>query len=142
MSIIQAVRDYIAACPLLKDGRILGVDRIGADAIEYSIDVLPCEPIVKKYTDGSKVKQFQFAFSSREAYGKDVIQGIQNSAFYEDFADWIARNDDAGNYPDLGAFRSVRSIELTSGGYALDVTETTARYQMQLRLTYLETWRY
>lgn len=142
MSIIQAVRDYIAACPLLKDGRILGVDRIGADAIEYSIDVLPCEPIVKKYTDGSKVKQFQFAFSSREAYGKDVIQGIQNSAFYEDFADWITRNDDAGNYPDLGEFRSVRSIELTSGGYALDVTETTARYQMQLRLTYLETWRY
>ena len=67
MSIIEAVRNYIASCPLLKDGRILGVDRIGADAIEYSIDVLPCEPVLKTYVDGSKIKQFQFAFSSREA---------------------------------------------------------------------------
>lgn len=142
MSIIEAVRNYIASCPLLKDGRILGVDRVGADAIEYSIDVLPSEPVLKKYVDGSKIKQFQFAFSSREAYGRDVVQSVQNSAFYEDFADWVGRNDDAGIYPDLGDLRPVRSIELTSGGYAIDVTETTARYQIEMRLTYLESWRY
>lgn len=142
MSMIQAVWDYIATCPLLENNRILGVDRLGVDPIEYTIDTLPCEPIVRKYVDGSSIRQLEFAFGSREAYGHDVIQNILNSEFYEQFADWIGRNDANEIYPDFGEGKKVRSIAVISSGYALEVTEKTSRYQIQLRITYLQSWRY
>lgn len=92
--------------------------------------------------DGSSIRQLEFAFGSREAYGHDVIQNILNSEFYEQFADWIGRNDANEIYPDFGEGKKVRSIEVISSGYALEVTEKTSRYQIQLRITYLQSWRY
>ena len=53
MSMIQAVWDYFSTCPLLENQRILGVDRLGVDPIEYTIDILPGEQIVKRYVDGT-----------------------------------------------------------------------------------------
>ena len=67
MAIIQAIRDYIATCPLLKDVAFFGVDQLGADTIGYTVDTTPCEPIVQTYTDGSDKRQFLFVFASRES---------------------------------------------------------------------------
>lgn len=142
MALIQAVRDYFVNCPLLEQNRILGIDRLGTDPMEYSIDILPCEPVIKKYVDGSEVRQLEFTFGSREAYGRDVIQNLMNSAFYEQFSDWVWQNDRDEIYPDFGAHRKVRSMEVISSAYALEVTEKTSRYQIQLRITYLQTWNY
>ena len=66
MSMIQAVWDYFSTCPLLENQRILGVDRLGVDPIEYTIDILPGEQIVKRYVDGSSIRQIELTFSSRE----------------------------------------------------------------------------
>lgn len=66
MAIISAIREYIAGCPLLHDGAILGVDQLEADTIGYTVDTVPCEPVVQKYTDGSDKRQFLFVFASRE----------------------------------------------------------------------------
>lgn len=115
---------------------------MGVDPIEYTIDILPSERIVKRYVDGSSIRQVELTFSSREPYGRDVIQNIQNSEFYEKFADWVEQNDDAGIYPDFGEGKTVRSMQVISSGYAVEVTEKTSRYQIQLRITYLQSWRY
>ena len=143
MSMIQAVWDYFSTCPLLENQRILGVDRLGVDPIEYTIDILPGEQIVKRYVDGSSIRQIELTFSSREPYGRDVIQNIQNSEFYEKLAVWVEQNDDAGIYPaDFIREKTGRSIQVISSGYAVEVTEKTSRYQIQLRITYLQSWRY
>ena len=142
LSMVQAVWDYFSTCPLLENQRILGVDRLGVDTIEYTIDILPSEQIVKRYVDGSSIRQIELTFSSREPYGRDVIQNIQNSEFYEKFADWVEQNDDAGIYPEFGEGKTVRSMQVISSGYAVEVTEKTSRYQIQLRITYLQSWRY
>ena len=42
---------------------------------------------------------------------------------------------------DLG-LPDIDGIEVISSGYALEVTEKTSRYQIQLRITYLQSWRY
>ena len=142
MSMIQAVWDYFSTCPLLENQRILGVDRLGVDPIEYTIDILPGEHIVKRYVDGSSIRQIELTLSSRAPYGLDVILKIQNSEFFEKFADLVEQNDDAGIYPDFGKWKTVRSIQVISSGYAVEVTEKTSRYQIQLRITYLQSWRY
>ena len=91
MAIISAIREYIAGCPLLHDGAILGVDQLEANTIGYTVDTTPCEPVVQKYTDGSDRRQFLFVFASREKYGTKVLENIANSGFYEDRAEQLAR---------------------------------------------------
>lgn len=142
MAMIQAIRDYIAACPLLKDGVIFGVDQLGADAVGYTVDTTPCEPIVQQYTDGGSKRQFLFVFASRETYGTRVLENIANSGFYDDFADWVEQNNWRGIFPDLGDYRTPYQMEITSSGYAYDTGDDTARYQIQLRLLYYQDRRY
>ena len=83
MSMIQEVWHYFSTCPLLENQRILGVDRLGVDPIEYTIDILPGEQIVKRYVDGSSILQIEVTFSCREPDGRDVIQNFLISEFYE-----------------------------------------------------------
>lgn len=141
MTLIQAVRNYLMNCPLLKDGVILSVDQLGAE-VSYTIDTVPCNPIIKKYTDGGSRRQFQFVFASREKYGGQVLENIENSGFYERFSDWLEQQNWNRNFPDLGNDRTPYGIEILSRGYINDAEDDTARYQMQLNLIYYQNRRY
>ena len=47
-NLINSIRSFILTCPFLQDGRV-NVDYIGEE-MGYSIDPLPCDPIVQRYT--------------------------------------------------------------------------------------------
>lgn len=136
-SLIECVRDFVLTFPELDEEGCLYVDYLGDQAIEYSVEAVPCDPVFRRYTDGCCMKQFLFVFASREFYSADVNQCIENLAFYEHFEHWITDNNLNGNLPDLDG-RSPVSIEVLTGGYAFDADSNTARYQMQLRLLYEE----
>ena len=99
-SIIDALEKYFIGCELLKDGA-LRVDYLGEKPVEYTIEVLPCDPVVKRYLGGSTVRQYLFAFGSREFYSQERLQNIQNSAFYERLADWVETRSLSGILPEL-----------------------------------------
>lgn len=142
MSIIECIRDFISGCPLLKNGVLLNVDRLGSTEIEYTIDGEITNPVLRRYTDGSSLRQFNFIFASREKYGSDTLQNIANSGFYEDFADWIENQSNSGNLPILDKYRIPQYIEVQSGGYVFDTDDSTARYQIQLNFVYYQDRRY
>lgn len=142
MTIIESIRNFIAGCPLLKNGVLLNVDRLGATEIEYTVDGEMTAPVLRKYTDGSSLRQFDFVFASRETYGADTLQNIANSGFYENFADWIKTQSNAGNLPELDKYRIPQYIEVQSGGYVFDTDDSTARYQIPLKFVYYQDRRY
>ena len=113
MSIIESIREFISGCPLLKNGVLLNVDRLGDTGIEYTIDGEMTAPILKRYTDGSSLRQFNFIFASRESY-----------------------------LPELDKYRIPQYIEVQSGGYVFDTDDSTARYQIQLKFVYYQDRRY
>jgi len=137
MTITESIREYILGFPELKDGCLL-VDFMGNEPIEYTIEPIPCEPIIKRYTDGSCMKQFLFLFASREYFSEDIAVNLGNLEFYEKFEDWIEEQNDNGILPDLGESRDPVSVEVTSRGYAFSADTNTARYQVQLKLTFEE----
>lgn len=139
-SLIECVRDFVLTFPELDEEGCLYVDYLGDQAIEYSVEAVPCDPVFRRYTDGGCMKQFLFVFASREFYSADVNQCIENLAFYEHFEHWITDNNLNGELPDLDG-RTPVSIEVLTGGYAFDADTNTARYQMQLRLLYEDTRR-
>lgn len=136
-SIIDALEKYFIGCELLKDGA-LRVDYLGEKPVEYTIEVLPCDPVVKRYLGGSTVRQYLFAFGSREFYSQERLQNIQNSAFYELLADWVETRSMSGILPELPDEMEAQQLEVVSSGYMFDGSMTNARYQIQLRLLYFK----
>lgn len=139
--IIKALRDYIRTCPHLdtfNNAIKVNVNYLEGSPDTYSIEEVPIDPIVKKYVNGDSIRQYAFIFTSREPYGIDVLQNIDNSGFYEKFADWIEDNNNKDILPLLDNGLEPLKIEVTSTGYAFAVSEDTAQYQINLRLKYFK----
>ncbi|MDU1453151.1 chloramphenicol resistance protein [Paraclostridium sordellii] len=140
MTIIESIRKFIKKCPFLEEfnGAVrIGVDYLDSEATTYSIEKVPCNPIIKKYVDGSSKRQEQFIFASRESYSEDIFNNLENINFYEKFAEWIEQNNNEGNLPILDN-KEALSIELTSNGYAFQTDIDKAQYQIQMKLIYME----
>lgn len=138
---ISSLRDYIKTCPYLdtfNSALRVNINYLDSSPDTYSIEEVPTQPIVKKYIDGSTKRQYDFVFTSREPYSSEVVQNIDNSEFYEKFANWIESQNDNEVLPVLGINLEALSIEVTSPGYAFSVSEDTAQYQIQLRLKYIK----
>lgn len=135
-NLIDSIRAYIITCPFLNDGRV-NVDYIGTE-MGYSIDPLPCNPIVQRYTDGGAKKQFQFAFTSQEEYDKDARINIENSGFFQTLEEWFEEQSFCENLPDLGEGKNPVRIETMNSGYLYDVNEIYGKYRIECRLIYIQ----
>lgn len=137
MSIIEAVRKYLQTCPLLKGGT-LNVDFLPPEAATYSVDVVPVKPVLKTYMDGSSQRQFLFVLATRTYYGEFIRQQLDNLCFFEEFAEWLDKQNRTRSFPDLGDGRNARKLEVTTSGYVFAPDTDTARYQIQCRLSYFQ----
>lgn len=139
--IIESIRNFIKELICLEtfnNAIRVNVNYLEPNVDTYSIEEMPIEPILKKYIDGSSIRQYAFIFTSREPYSSDVIQNIDNSGFYEKFADEIETKNDNEEFPVLDDNLETLEIKITSTGYAFAVSEDSAQYQINLRLKYLK----
>lgn len=83
MSVISAIRDFIATCPCLDEFNEafakVDLDKLEEDATNYMVESVPAEPIVRRYTNGDTVRRVVFAFCSRVFYGD--VENIDTSDF-------------------------------------------------------------
>ena len=133
-NLINNIRKFILTCSFLQDGRV-NVDYIGEE-MGYSIDPLPCDPIVQRYTDGGAKKQFQFAFTSQEEYDQDSRINIENSGFFQMFDEWLEKQSFNENFPELRKGKIPILMETLNSGYLYDVNGVNAKYRIECRLIY------
>lgn len=137
MTAMESVRAWLRTYPGL-DGR-LDVDFLDEAADTYSVDTIPCEEVVKRYLDGSTVKQFQFAVSSRRFYDQNIAQNLGNLEFFEGLTSWVEQKARAREFPEMDSNRTAQKIVVTSTAYPFIVSEDgKARYQLQMRLEYYQ----
>ena len=134
-NIIEAVRDYFMDCPLLKDG-VLNIDYLEGKTIGYSINTeMNANQVLRSYCDGGKLMQYPFSFMSAEIRSQDVLDQIQACGFYEDLQEWIEKQNEIGNLPNI---EGIQSIEVKMPGCIVSADSEVAFYQIQCRLTYLK----
>lgn len=142
MSVVKAVRTFLRECPLLNVSSagdvMIGVDYLGDDTTTYSLEEVPTNNIVKSYIDGSSIRQATFLFRSREPYGPDLMQQLDNSGFYEDFSEWLERCTKKGDLPILDEGKEAQSIEALTCGYAYNTDADNAIYQIQINFKYYQ----
>ncbi len=133
--IIDCVKAFFEECPLLKDGKI-NVNYLGSGGEAYSIEGLPCAPVIRRYVDGGEVRQFAFAFASREFYDEDRLRNMDTARFYEELCAWIESRNRAGELPAPEDGFKAERIEVTSTACIYSANAGTARFQIQCRLIY------
>lgn len=143
MSIISSIYDYVKTCPFLRtylaDETKIYIDFANDEEVTtYSINEVPCNPVIKTYVTGDTENQFLFMISSMESYGSDKDNNASNLAFYEDFSKWIKENDKLGILPILDSDKNATKIKCLTGGYMFEnaVDANSARYVIQMQLIY------
>ncbi|WP_346936355.1 chloramphenicol resistance protein [Clostridium sp.] len=139
MNIVESIKEYIGTCPYLtniNDG--INVNYLGENTVSYMIEELPREQTLKKYIDGSSLRQYCFMFVSREVYGQDIVQNIANSEFYENFAKWLELQSDLNNLPVLDNGKVAQKIEALTSGYVFEKNLDKAQYKIECRVVYYQ----
>lgn len=136
MSIISALRSYLKNYTGLALGAPVWVNYLGAVPTEYTVNPLPGNRIVEQYVDGSSLREYPFAFQSVESTAAD-LERLENSGFFEAFADWLESQTELGNLPVLDSGQTPERIEATGWGYLYEQGNSdTGVYQIQCRLVY------
>lgn len=139
MTIVEAIRDIIKQCPYLDEYyKGIGVDYLGSDTTYYSIESVPSQTVLKRDIVGNTKRQYLFNFASRELYGEEVRQNLENIGFFEHFSDWLEQFSEAGEFPELGEGKEALKIEAITSGYAFDTDLDKAQYQIQCRFLYYQ----
>ncbi len=116
----------------------VNIDYLDRDSALYSIEEVPCDPIIKQYIGGDSKRQYQFIFTSTEIYKADVLKSINGFGFYEEFSGWLDKESLKGNLPQLGSDKESIKIEAISTGYLLQTEVNKVKYQIKCRLIYLQ----
>lgn len=130
---IEKIRKYLIDNNIIDEEYRINVDFLGEEPTEFAIVPIPINPILESHVDGSSLRQYQFQLISCNSYGADVMQNIANSSFYEKLYDLIEKNNLNNILPDIDG---VESIECLNNGAILDATTNTARYSIQIKITY------
>ena len=130
---ISKIRQYFFNLGIIDENSNINVDFLSNEPIQYVIEPIPVEPIIKAYKDGGSLRQFVFQFGSREYFGADVVQNMANTEFYEDFSALIEDNNKKGVLPEIDV---IQSIECLSNGTINEDNTDNAKYVIQMRITY------
>lgn len=137
--IIESVKEYFENLNSMKEfSNVINVNYLSENIDNFSIEEIPSQPIIKKYANGSTVRQFQFAFCSREIYSMEILQNIENSGFYETLCNEIETNNNNNIFPILENGLESLDLEITSTPYIISVDDNTGIYQVNFRLKYFK----
>lgn len=141
--ILDIVTKFIKTCPHLESFNDIiknSINYSGEDKDFYLIKEDTYSPILKEYSNGTSIRQFQFIFSSIELYDSKVIQDIQNSEFYKNFINWIDIKSKNLELPVLGDTNESLEIEVLTNGhyYCPFVDQDLGLYKIVFRLKYFK----
>ena len=134
----SALRTWLRTCPAIERTRKFGADYL-ADEESYSLDVTPTPLRYRENILGVMVlqeKQEQnFVFASRDPYGAEYQQNLDNLAFFQSVSAWIIVQNNARNFPSWNG-GTVVAIVPTLNAYPITMGSAYARYQIQIKVTY------
>ena len=136
----EQLRDWFRSCPALAEGNRFRVDYLAENPTEYAIYAVPSQLRYRENVLDEEiplpVQTINYIFASKESYGADVEQNLANLGFYDEVVAWVLDQNAQRNFPAINEGR-IKSIVPTLTAYPVQVGSDSAKYQIQLRITYI-----
>lgn len=133
------LRAWFRTCPVLNKKFHLRVDYSADTPTEYAIYALPSTIAYRENVLGemipNDIQEINFIFASNEYWGADEKQNLENHTVYQEIVAWVNEQNALQNFPKIPEGR-VKSIVPTLTQYVTEVSANTARYQIQLKMSY------
>ena len=133
-----SVRTWLRRCPAIERARAFGVDYLAENG-SYSLDATPTALKYRENILGDMVlretQEQNFVFASRDPYGAEFQQNLDNLGVMQDVSAWIIEQNNARNFPTWEG-GEVTAIVPTLTAYPISMGSAFARYQMQIKVTY------
>lgn len=137
MNVVKEIQDFMKTCPHLKDIKD-GVKRVTLDNktsrdSDYVITVNPTSPIVRRFLDGTAVRQVSFDIAVACELDKNGVGNIDNNDHFYQISEWLEDQKDGDLLPE-----GWNDIEAVANGYVFSVQENgqRAEYHMPIVLQY------
>ena len=136
---VEHLRAWFRGCPALSSENRFRVDYLSEEPTEYAIYASPSTLTYRENVLGESVpmdvQSLNFIFASREPFGADEQQNLENNAFYQDVVSWMVEQNAKRNFPRINEGR-VTAIETTLTQYVSAPGVSSAKYQIQFKATY------
>ena len=104
-----SMRTWLRGCPEVERTRAFGADYL-ADEESYSLDVTPTALKYRENILGDMVlretQEQNFVFASRDPYGAEFQQNLDNLGVMQDVSAWIIEQNNARNFPTCDGHRA------------------------------------
>lgn len=135
----EQLRAWFRGCPVLAAGSRFRMDYLAEKPTEYALYAVPSQLNYRENVLGEEVpadiQSINYIFASKESYGADVEQNLANLGFYDAVVQWILEQNAKRNFPQINEGR-IKSIVPTLTAYPIQIGSDTAKYQIQLKITY------
>jgi len=135
--VYKGLMEWLETCPQLA-GQTLNFDFIGANPVEWSLQIPTNSPDTGATVTGSKLCKQDFILVCISNFGDDALMNINNLDVFQSIKKWFAAQTRSKVFPDLGADKQVTKVLAVTDGYIEATTESAARYQIQCRVEYAE----
>lgn len=133
-----SVQAWLRRCPAIQRARAFGVDYLAEDG-SYSLDATPTALKYRENILGDMVlrnrQEQNFVFASRDPYGAELQQNLDNLGVMQNVAAWIIDRNNARDFPDWEGGQ-VTAIVPTLSAYPIALGSAFARYQIQIKVAY------
>lgn len=137
INMYKGLYEYLEQSPQLQ-GKRFNFDWIGSQPTNYSVDIPTFVPEIFTDTLGDKKCRLNFYIRSQNQYGEDVLNNIENLDFFLKVKKWFEKQNRMKNFPDLGNDKKVIGVHDTTEGYIVSTTTSTALYQIQCTVEYIQ----
>ena len=147
----KAIITYLITCPAIRDNPLFFNFIDAKDDNKQIVTLSDDVALQKPFIDGSVLKQYSFVIVDYKSITYQAIvklTGYSNENVDEMFEtqgiiDWVAAQNDAGNYPNFGADCQVEKIEAVTenpklAGIDVSSSPALARYHVSIKVTYLD----
>lgn len=135
---INEIRTWLRNCPFIGDDDRFNINYLDASPICFSIEETPNSPVITTYLDGSTIREKNWVLASTQDYSPDSLQQLANSGFWENFSAWVEKQNKQRIFPQMDEGQIPRKIEISTTHYLYQADTNTARYQLQMKLTYFQ----
>ena len=137
--IVESVKKYFEELTSISVfNNAINVNYLDDEINYFSIEEIPTSPIIKRYANGTTLRQYQFSLNSRAIYNEEILQNIENSGFYEKLCEEIEQKDNYGILPILEGNKQAVNLEITSTPVIISNDSTSAIYQINFNLKYIK----
>lgn len=138
LSIIEGVREYMAACPLLAEIPLKSryIDWTSATANNYGI-IVDSNNLIRSFISGGGKYEYNFFVQAR--LRAEDKKSLENAEWVERMEAWCREQTAAKNFPAMPKGCTPTKLSAENGSlFERDKTGNTGLYQIQFKLSYIK----